>query len=253
MEPLSVSRVQAYLACPLKYRFQYVDKLEKPWRAAALAFGTSVHAAVEWFHRERVAGRIPELAPVLTMLDADWYAANVDPLVFAKEDSQVSLAEKGRELVRIYVEQTNGQLPTGIEDPFEIDLVDPETGEDLDLRLRGYIDLVEGDGTVVDLKTAARSIAPGDLERHLQLSVYALVQLLRRGEIPKLRLDVFLKTKVPRFERHATNRSVADLAWTAQLVRTVAHAIRSRSFHPNPSWRCSECEYFAHCQAWRGE
>jgi hypothetical protein len=128
---------------------------------------------VEWFHLERLAGRIPELPRVLAMFDADWYAANVDPLVFARDESQVSLAAKGRELVTLYVKQTNGLLPAGIEEPFEIDLIDPETGEDLELRLRGYIDLVEGDGTVVDLKTAARSIAPGDLERHLQLSSFA--------------------------------------------------------------------------------
>jgi hypothetical protein len=61
MEPprvLSVSQVNAYLACPLKYRFQYVDKIPRPWRVAAMAFGSSVHAAVEWFHRERLAGLI---------------------------------------------------------------------------------------------------------------------------------------------------------------------------------------------------
>ena len=253
MEPLSVSRVQLYLACPLKYRFQYVDKLAKPWRAAALCFGTSVHAAVEYFHRERLAGRIPELPRVLAIFDADWYAANVDPLVFAKEDSQISLAEKGRELVQLYVEATNGTLPAAVEQPFEIELVDPETGEDLDVRLRGYVDLVETDGTVVDLKTAARNVALGDLERHLQLSVYALATFLRQGEVPKLRLDVLLKTRIPRFERHETNRTLADLSWTAQLVRTVARAIAAGHFHPSPSWMCGECEYFAHCQAWRGE
>jgi putative RecB family exonuclease len=253
MEPLSVSQVQAYLACPLKYRFQYVDKIEKPWRAAALAFGTSIHAGVEYFHRERLAGRTPELVSVLGVFDADWYAANLEPLVFSRTDSQESLAEKGRELVRLYVEGVNGELPRAIESPFETDLVDPETGEDLDVRLRGYVDLVEADGTVVDLKTAARTVGPGDLERHLQLSVYALGAFLRQGAIPKLRLDVLLKTRVPRFERHETSRTLADLSWTAQLVRTVAQAIRSRSFHPNPSWRCSECEFFAHCQVWRGE
>ncbi len=59
MEPprtISVSQVNASLACPLKYRFQYVDKIPRPWRVAAMAFGSSVHAAVEWFHRERLAG-----------------------------------------------------------------------------------------------------------------------------------------------------------------------------------------------------
>jgi len=253
MEPLSVSQVQAYLACPLKYRFQYVDKLEKPWRAAALAFGTSIHAGVEYFQRERVAGRTPDPASVFSMFEADWYAANLDPLVFSGSDSQESLAEKGRELLALYVEQTNGKLPAAIEQPFEIDLVDPETGEDLDVRFRGYVDLVEADGTVVDLKTAARTVGQGDLERHLQLSVYALVAFLQRDEIPSLRLDVLLKTRVPRFERPVTTRTLQDLSWTAQLVRAVADAIRDRAFHPNPSWRCSECEYFAHCQAWRGQ
>jgi hypothetical protein len=65
--------------------------------------------------------------------------------------------------------------------------------------------------------------------------------------------DVLLKTKAPRFERHPTGRSLEELTWTAQLIQQVAQAIETHHFYPNPSWRCSECEYFAHCQAWRGE
>ena len=105
MEPISISRIQSYLACPLKYRFEHVDRIPKPWRAAALAFGSSVHAAIEWFQKERLAGKTPELAPVLSVLDADWYAQNVEPLVFAEKDTRETLAEKGREMLRLYVEQ----------------------------------------------------------------------------------------------------------------------------------------------------
>jgi putative RecB family exonuclease len=47
---LSISQIQSYLLCPLKYRFQYVDRIPKPWRAASLSFGSSVHSAIEWFH-----------------------------------------------------------------------------------------------------------------------------------------------------------------------------------------------------------
>lgn len=253
MEPLSVSQVQSYLACPLKYRFQYVDKLEKPWRAAALAFGTSIHAAIEWFHRERLAGRDPDPASVVAIFDADWYAANLDSLLFSGQDSQASLAEKGGQLVHLYVHESNDRIPAAVEEWFEVGLVDPETGEDLDVTLRGVLDLVEEDGTVVDLKTAGRAVEAGGLERHLQLSVYALAQFLRRNSIPSLRLDMLLKTKVPRLERNETARTVEDLSWTARLVRTVADAIRAQIFYPNPSWRCTECEYFAHCQTWRGK
>ena len=252
MESVSVSQVQAYLACPLKYRFQYVDRIPPPWRAAALAFGSSVHAAVEWFHRERLAGRSPMLEEALAIFEADWYAANLGPVVFSDRESKDILAEKGRELLSLYLAEAEGSVPLRIEERFEIDLVDPVTGEVLDVRLHGAIDLVEENDLIVELKTAARTLEQGGLERHLQLSTYALVYFLREGRMPQLRLDQLVKTKVPRLERHETTRTVEDLAWTARLIAGTARAISTRHFYPNPSWRCTECEYFAHCQAWQG-
>jgi putative RecB family exonuclease len=249
---ISVSQVNAYLGCPLKYRFQYVDKIPRPWRAAAMAFGSSVHAAVEWFHRERLVGKTPDLAEVLKVFDADWYAQNVEPLVFSERESREALAEKGRGMIQLYVESTNGTMPTAVEQPFELDLADPETGELLDVRLRGVIDLIEDGDVLVDLKTAGRTLEAGGLDRHLQLSTYALAYLLLHGNVPKLRLDMLLKTVKPRLERHETTRSVEDLSWTARLIREVSLAIQTEHFFPNPSWRCTECEYFAHCQQWRG-
>ena len=253
MEALSVSQVEAYLACPLKYRFRYIDQIPPPWRPAALAFGASVHAAIEWFHRERLAGREPTAAQVQAIFDADWYAQNLDPLVFAEWDSKTSLAEKGRAMLALYVERAGSVRPKTAEERFEIDLFDPVTGEVLDVRLRGFIDLIEEDGTLVELKTAARMLDPGSLERHLQVSTYALAVFPREGKVPKLRLDILLKTKVPRLERLPTTRTTEDLAWTARLIEGTAQAIRAGHFYPNPSWRCTECEYFAHCQAWRGQ
>lgn len=249
----SLSQVNAYLACPLKYRFQYVDRIPKPWRASALAFGTSVHAAVEWLQKERLTGQTPVLTETLKVFEADWYAQNLEPLVFPGAESKDSLAEKGRAMLQLYVESLNGVRPVAVEQPFELDLADPETGELLDIRLRGIVDLVEEGETLVDLKTAARTLEQGGLERHLQLSTYALAYFLVHDRIPRLRLDILLKTAKPRLERHETSRTVEDLGWTARLIHRVALAIQTEHFYPNPSWRCSECEYFAHCQRWRGE
>lgn len=249
---LSVSQVNAYLGCPLKYRFQYLDKIPRPWRVATMAFGTSIHAAVEWLQSERIAGRSPEAETVLQVFDADWYAQNTEPLVFAGKESKGSLAEKGRAMLSLYLEAPSAGTPVAVEQYFEVDLTDPETGEVLDVRLRGYIDLVEEGETLVDLKTAGRTLEAGGLERHLQLSTYALAHLLLHGSIPKLRLDMLMKTAKPRLERLETTRSIEDLGWTARLIREVALAIQTEHFYPNPSWRCTECEYFAHCQQWRG-
>ena len=254
METISASQVQTYLLCPLKYRFQYVDKIARPFRASALAFGSSVHAAIEWFHRERVAGRTPDIPAVQSIFAADWYAQNLEPLVFKDRESNEGLADLGQKMLALYVEQAlRESAPMAIEESFEVDLFDPVTGEVLDVRLRGRIDLLEEGETLVDIKTAGRSFESRGLERHLQLSTYALVYLLLRHRIPKLRLDVLLKTKTPRLERMETARSVEDLAWTAHLIQRVARSIASGHFFPNPGWQCGECEYFAHCQAWRGE
>ncbi len=249
---LSISQVTTYLGCPLKYRFQYVDQIPRPWRSAAMAFGTSVHAAVEWFHKERMAGRSPDAAAVTAVFDADWYAKNVEPLVFSERESRDSLSEKARAMLELYCSSCNGPVPVAVEQYFELDLSDPETGEVLDVRLRGVIDLIEEGDVLVDLKTAGRTLESGGLERHLQLSTYALAHLLMHGVIPKLRLDMLLKTQRPRLERHETTRSMEDLGWTARLIREVSLAIETEHFYPNPSWRCTECEYFAHCQQWRG-
>lgn len=253
MGPLSVSQVQTYLGCPLQYRFRYVEKIPPPWRPSALVFGSSVHAAVEWFHRERLAGKTPTPEATAAVFAADWFAQNLEPVVFPEKESKEILAEKGKALVALYVSEHGDALPALIEDRFEIDLTDPETGEVFDIRLRGVIDLVEQDGTLVELKTAARTFDTGSLERHLQLSTYALVRFLATGEIPKLRIDALLKTKVPRLERLPASRTIEDLAWTTRLIESVAFAIRSGCFFPNPSWKCPECEYFAHCQKWRGQ
>ncbi len=248
----SLSQIQTYLGCPLKYRFQYIDQLPKAFRPAALAFGGSIHSAIEWFHRSRMSGMAPPLAEVLKVFEADWFAQNLDPLEFHPTETKESLEAKARAMLAVYLDSANGHPPVAVEEPFSLEIADPETGECLGVPFRGIVDLVEADGTVVDLKTAARSMPQDDVERHLQLSTYALAVFLRTGEIPKLRLDVLLKTSRPRLERLATSRTVQELSWTVRLIQRAVGAIEEGHFFPNPSWRCNDCEYAVPCQGWRG-
>ena len=248
----SVSQIQTYLGCPLKYRFQYVDQLPKAFRPAALAFGGSIHSAIEWWHRSRMSGATPPLEDVLKVFEADWFAQNLDPVDFHPGESKEALEAKAKAMLTVYLESMNGCRPVAVEEPFALEIADPETGECLDVPFRGFVDLVEEDGTLVDLKTAARSTPQEDVERHLQLSTYALAVFLRTGEIPKLRLDVLLKTSKPRLERLTTSRTVEELAWVARLIQRTTWAIEEGHFFPNPSWRCTDCEYRLPCQGWRG-
>ena len=60
----------------------YVDQI-RTLAGRRHGLGGLGHAAVEWFHRERLAGRTPELSEVLRIFEGDRYAQNLEPLVFS--------------------------------------------------------------------------------------------------------------------------------------------------------------------------
>jgi hypothetical protein len=66
----------------------------------------------------------------------------------------------------LYRNQEPGIEIVGVEQPFDVPLIDLDTGEVLDRALVGTLDLIERDGegrvVVVDLKTSARKYQPPD-------------------------------------------------------------------------------------------
>jgi putative RecB family exonuclease len=46
---VSFTQIDQYLRCPLRYRFNYVDRLEPDFVPAALAFGSGIHGAAAFF------------------------------------------------------------------------------------------------------------------------------------------------------------------------------------------------------------
>lgn len=120
--------------------------------------------------------------------------------------------------------------------PFEVELVHPGTGEVLAVPLQGWIDLIEADGTVVELKTLSRTPDAGALALNLQLSAYSYAASRIYREQPPLRLDVLLKTRRPRFERVPVERGAADDARLFLLAEEALRAIEAQAFFPNPGW-----------------
>src|SRR5215470_19766484 len=99
-EAISVSQINLYRTCSLKYRFQYIDELPRLVRAAALVFGSAVHKTLEWLHKARKAGGQPRLEDLLRVFEADWHAQCLDgEVLFAEDASASQLLVKGKELL----------------------------------------------------------------------------------------------------------------------------------------------------------
>jgi hypothetical protein len=104
---------------------------------------------------------------------------------------------QGEHLVAEYARWLADRKVVAAEMPFEIDLIDPETGEVSDERLRGYFDVIlEGD-VIGEVKTAARRFDEGTLSRKLQFSAYAYAWRQLRDRDPTVLVVSLLKNKKP--------------------------------------------------------
>lgn len=250
---ISVSQINLYILCSLKYRFTYIDLLEKPFKPAGLAFGSAFHSALEWLHKRRRDNKPITVGDIISIFKADWYAQNCDSIRFKKGDSHESLAEMGEKLILKYFEELPPVLPRDIEVGFQIPFVNPETGEVLDRDFKGVIDLIEEDGTIVEHKTSARVLDESAIDGNFQLSAYSYAYryLFNRKE-SGIRIDNMVKTKRPRIERFKVQRNETDYVRLFHIAQTVICGIENGIFFPNPGWMCADCEFADHCRSWKG-
>jgi len=116
----------------------------------------------------------------------------VEPLVFSERESKDSLAEKGRAMLQLYAESVDGIKPIAVEQTFEWTWPIPRrvrSGHPAprDHRSRG------GGRDARRLKTAVEPSKPGPRAAPAALDL-RLAYVLLKGSIPRLRLDMLLKT-----------------------------------------------------------
>ena len=257
---VSFTQIDQYLRCPLKYRFTYVDRLKPEFVPAALAFGSGIHGAAAFLFNGAAAGAPPALDEVQGYFESYWnLETQHKPIRFGEKDTKASLLDLAvRMLEVLYRNREPGTEILGVEQPFDVPLIDLDTGEVLDRALVGTLDLierdVEGRTVVVDLKTSARKYSDAQVETSLQLSVYSYATAMNGlgdQEDLRLRFDVLTKTKQPELCRHWTQRDRGASVRLFRLVAEVLHAIESAAFHPNPGWQCKDCQFRSQCWAWR--
>ncbi len=245
---LSYSQINCYLTCPLRYKFQYVDKIAPTFTAAALAFGSAIHESVAAFYQTRLEG--DELRPdqMMDVYMDSWRRA--EKVKFFNGDNEDSLGEKATQLIQtVRVDVDTGIEILGVEEFFEFPLggLPP---------LQGFIDLIEqsadGTATIVDLKTAAKKPSSANVQANLQLTCYA-VGAESLGFDPdqiNLRLDVLLKTKAPEMVLLETRIAEEDRHRFIRLVYGVWSGIEREVFFPRQDWHCSQCAWATECKEW---
>jgi putative RecB family exonuclease len=247
---VSVSQVKCFLRCPRQYQFRYVLGAEPEFIPANLVLGSAVHEGLAAYYRSVMAtGDSPEQ----DVCKAAFYGTLVG---FRKNKLPIKDGEgieaQGTALLRVFYESTYQDPPgvVGVEVPFSIDLNDPVTGEVLEEKLIGALDLVVRESEkhiVVEHKSAAKKWSADQIKHDIQLSAYKLVAgELGLGDVG-LRLQVLTKTKKPAMVVENTERGDKDIQDFMATVVGVLRAVDAGVFYPVRTSMCGGCAFQKAC------
>ncbi len=175
---LSPTRLTTYLACPMKYRWTYVDDRGRWYLRSKsyYSFGTTLHGVLQRFHDSGDIG-VTTTAEAAAALEESW----IDAGYSSQEEMTQALAE-GKEILAGYIEQHQGQ-------PVTAETLWVEKSLRMDMGpfvLMGRLDRVDEheDGTleVIDYKSGREAVSEDEVKNDLAMAIY---QLLVRDKFPE--------------------------------------------------------------------
>ena len=231
---LSYSAISTYQKCPLSYKFLYVDKLPtKP--SHYLSFGSSIHAALEFFYRVEVPEPC-DLEELLQELDNVWLRDGYEGEALEQE-----YKEKGRAILTQFYRENAPSfgVPVAVEKRFAIDMDG--------ITLSGIIDRIdrlEGGGLeIIDYKTNGKLPPKTKINTDLQLPIYHMAAEQLYGIAPQ---KVTLYFLVPN-ERVSARKTKTDIKRALAAIRKVAEGIGAQNFDPFKNPLCPWCDFIESC------
>jgi putative RecB family exonuclease len=264
--PLSYSSVRAYLECPLRWKYLYIDHLPEAPRGY-FSFGRTIHSVLEEAVRPLVvpvarrtpsgrsqrtledfrpggsrpdlvapSGLIPDQEAVMEMYRRAWVSDGYTSL-----DEEGRYRQLGAEILARYWETVRADPPhpVAVEEHLEASWDG--------VPVHGYIDRVdrtpEGGLEIVDYKTS-RELSAADARESDQLGLY---QVLVRENFsdPVERLTLYhLRSLTP---LRSSPRAPSALDALYGRVTTVRDGIRSEEYPPTPGRQCPRCDFRKIC------
>ena len=234
---LSPSQVRTFRDCSAKWWYKYGLGLPDPIGGSAVR-GIVVHRMAEAYYRSKMAGATLDPDDLAEPFDEAWESAAATAEFQADEDVD-ALRTSAAVLTRKYLDEVAPEI-----EPAAMELL--ATGTIGGVKVRGFIDLLDTKGRIIDLKTAARKPSGLDPAYAFQLATYkAIGPYSATGEV---RLDTLVATKSPNIVTISYRISDAD----RKLVETVyprAQAMMQHGMYlPNRgSNLCSR----KHCNFWK--
>lgn len=232
-----------YLACPVKYRFTYLDPKGK-WLMRArssYSFGTSLHKVLQRFHDQQDKG-VTTVHEAVSALEEDWIDAGYE----SPEQMKQAMAE-GKSLVESHVRQ-HFETPRTAATLFVERQLRMDMGK---FDLIGRIDRLDEheDGTmeIVDYKSQRRSVDEEEVATDLAMGCY---QILVRQLYPDRPVRATI-TALQTGDSASASFTDEEADQFRQDVKLLGDEIFDREFdeiEPIPKAICPSCDFVSLCQ-----
>ncbi|MDX9913311.1 MAG: PD-(D/E)XK nuclease family protein [Candidatus Moranbacteria bacterium] len=238
---ISYSGLNTYQICPLKYKFQYIDKIKTP-KSKEAVFGTLIHSTLNFIHTPAI------LAPSMEQA-LDHFSKNWNGDVFENELEERAAFSQGVDIIRRYYNDNDIARVNivALESPFQIKL-----GEHTVSGIIDRIDRTDDGYEIVDYKTAKKMPSQEKVDHDVQLTIYLQAFLDRypeeRKNLDKLKVSLY-------FVKHGTKltstRTAEDLKNIEDKFLEVIEKIGESEFQPIVNPLCDWCDFQNRCPMWR--
>lgn len=246
----SYSALATFKQCPRRYKFKILEGIKEP-KTKEQIFGTFIHDCLRYmFSRDPL---FPTLDQVI-----EYYHLNFPQEAWDDAAREIYEAEGEKMLRKFYQKNAPWNFAVlDLESRFEVTLEDKETSQTH--ILAGIIDRIDKlpDETyeIIDYKTQKRLPSQAQVDRDLQLSIYAMGLKKRWPHVSaeKIKLSLqFLKHG----EKLSTKRRDEDFEKTeSDIIGTINDIEKrtrlNREFEPVVTPLCDFCGYKSICPAWK--
>lgn len=252
---ISYSALAAYKSCPLKFKYQEIDKIKTP-KSKEAVFGAAVHESLRFMFKRNPL--YPTIHEILDFFYNIWAERSVK--INLSEEETNFYKEDGLEILKNFYgkNQPWNFNAVDLESRFNF-FIDDEKSKERH-TLAGIIDRIdktsENEYEIIDYKTARRMPSKAKIDEDLQLSIYQLGILDRWPHLDpsKIKLSLyFLKHN----EKISTSRNSANIAETKNtlisLINEILEKQKENNFPPTPSALCGWCGYKELCPMWKHE
>jgi len=242
---LSYNQIRVYQTCPLKYRFHYIDEISTQSNDKII-LGSAFHETLEKYLNQQISGsKIPEQELISI------YKTVFNEIVNNNEvnwnEAKSTTLKRGLAFIQFFYREIADTLkPIMVEK--ELSAVIPE----LNIELKGIVDIIEEDFTISDFKTSTAKWSKNRIQySKLQIIIYKfLFEQNFNTNAKSLKFKVFYSknSKNIKYQDIIVKTSNEDIDNMIKIVDFISKNIKEGNYYKNESFACSFCDFKSICK-----